>query len=146
MLKIKLKLLISFVVGVLSFSSFANVDILNTDKIKRAVLTNEIIQREPSDKIENTIYSNNEDIKTIYFFTQIINSANTKIDHVWFYKGDEQARVTLNIGSDSWRTYSSKKIQASQEGEWHLEIQNQEKETLAIARFNFIDGLKEETQ
>jgi hypothetical protein len=43
---------------------------------------------------------------------------------VWFFDGNERARVDLGVKSSSWRTYSSKIIQPHEIGKWRVEVED----------------------
>jgi hypothetical protein len=59
----------------------------------------------------------------LYCLTQIIGAAGpTEITHVWYFGSTERARVNLDVNSASWRTYSSKIIQAHEIGAWHVDV------------------------
>lgn len=59
----------------------------------------------------------------LYCFTKIVNVPGpTEVTHVWYYGYTERARVTLSVNSPSWRTYSSKIIQAHEIGGWHVDV------------------------
>jgi hypothetical protein len=77
--------------------------------ISRAIFSTSLEEREPANNLETVPYGE----KTIFFFTEILNANATSLTHLWTYNDIEIARVKLNIGSDKWRTWSSKQI-------WHL--------------------------
>ena len=55
--------------------------------------------------------------------TKIIGAADpTEITHVWYFGNTERARVSLAVNSASWRTHSSKIIQAHEIGAWHVDV------------------------
>ena len=55
--------------------------------------------------------------------TKIIGAAGpTEITHVWYFGNTERARVSLVVNSATWRTYSSKIIQAHEIGTWHVDV------------------------
>jgi Protein of unknown function (DUF2914) len=59
----------------------------------------------------------------LYCFSKIANiSAASQITHVWYYGDTERARISLSVNPPSWRTYSSKIIQAHEIGAWRVEI------------------------
>ena len=59
----------------------------------------------------------------LYCYSKIAGiHSTTQITHVWYYKDTERARVTLGINPPSWRTYSSKIIQAHEVGDWQVAI------------------------
>ena len=59
----------------------------------------------------------------LYCFTKIVGAESpTEVVHVWRYGDVERARVSLAVNADSWRTYSSKAIQAHEVGAWHVDV------------------------
>jgi hypothetical protein len=59
----------------------------------------------------------------LYCFSKIANiSTASQITHVWYYGDTERARISLSVNPPSWRTYSSKIIQAHEIGAWRVEI------------------------
>lgn len=91
-------------------------------QVERSQLTDMIAQREPVNDLGQTVNVSASGMRKIYFFTQINNLAHQQITHRWLYQGEEKAAVTLNIGSDNWRTYSSKLIPAYWSGEWQVQV------------------------
>ena len=111
----KLPLVLSLFVGlVFSFTSLAQVD--------RSQLSDAIEQREPVNDLGTSVSVAPGEFKKVYFFTQISHLANQQITHRWLYQGVEKAAVTLNIGSDNWRTYSSKILPDYWPGEWQVQV------------------------
>ena len=103
---------------------------------KRAILTSGIESREPVDNLNDTTISiqNNK----VYFFTEILNQANTAITHRWFKNGKLEAEVVLRIGSDRWRTYSSKNLVPDyHQGSWQVEVVSQSGKLLATHSFQY---------
>mgnify|MGYP002761106196 CR=1 FL=1 len=75
-------------------------------------------------------------VGTVYCFTQIRGAADTtQISHVWYYKDQEKARIPLDVSSDDWRTWSSKKILNSWTGRWRVMIEDAEGRVLASTTF-----------
>ena len=61
----------------------------------------------------------------LYCFTKITGAQSpTQVTHVWFFDGNERARVDLGVKSSSWRTYSSKIIQPHEIGKWRVEVED----------------------
>ena len=74
----------------------------------------------------------------LYCYSKIADIRNsTKIDHVWYFGDTERARISLGVNPPSWRTYSSKIIQAHESGTWRVEILD--------AAGNLLETLKFET-
>lgn len=91
-------------------------------QVERSQLTETINQREPASDLGNVITVKAGDLRKVFFFTQITHLANQQITHRWIYQGSEKAAVTLNIGSDNWRTYSSKILPSYWPGEWQVQV------------------------
>jgi len=88
---------------------------------KRAIVTTAIDSREPVDNLNDTVI--NTDVNKVYFFTEILNQADTSITHRWFLNGKLEAEVVLRIGSNRWRTYSSKNLVPTyHQGNWQVEV------------------------
>ena len=91
-------------------------------QVERSQLTSNIDNREPTDNLEGVVQGQNGQIKQIYFFTETTGLRNQQIIHRWLYEGEEKASVTLNIGGDSWRTYSSKRVPSYWQGKWQVQV------------------------
>lgn len=78
-------------------------------EVKRAVLCTAIADREPANAVEAI----NVGEQVVFFFNEVTNGAGSNITHRWLYNDIEMASVPLKIGSDQWRTWSSKQV-------WHL--------------------------
>jgi hypothetical protein len=62
-------------------------------------------------------------VDKLYCFTRITGAVeDTEITHVWYYGDVERFRISLNVRSSSWRTYSSKTIQAHETGKWRVDV------------------------
>ncbi|MFO7915016.1 MAG: DUF2914 domain-containing protein [Candidatus Krumholzibacteriales bacterium] len=62
-------------------------------------------------------------IDKIYCFTRITGASDTTtVYHVWYYGGEEMARVMLPVKSASWRTWSSKRMIDSWDGTWRVDV------------------------
>jgi len=62
------------------------------------------------------------DVGHLTCFTKIKGGEGTEVVHAWIHEGHTRARVTLKIGSDSWRTWSTKRILRSWTGRWEVKI------------------------
>jgi hypothetical protein len=109
----------SFLLIVLSLGVFSQ---FVTAQVERSQLTSSIENKEPTDNLEGLVPVQKDEMKRIYFFTQITGLADQQIIHRWLYKGEEKAAVTLNIGGDSWRTYSSKSVPSYWQGKWQVQV------------------------
>jgi len=72
----------------------------------------------------------------LYCYSKIADIRNsTKIDHVWYFGDTERARISLGVNPPSWRTYSSKIIQAHEIGKWHVKILDESGNSLEDIEF-----------
>lgn len=59
----------------------------------------------------------------LYCFTRLTGAdENTTITHVWFHEGRSRARVSLNVQSSDWRTWSSKALLPAWTGAWEVRV------------------------
>lgn len=107
-------------------------------QVQRSQLTSGIEQREPVDSLNGDIVIASGEIKTLYLFSHLENLAGKEIIHRWFYKDQEMATVTLKIGSNNWRTYSSKRILSNWQGTWKVQIWHEDLQ-LTEHTFNIVD-------
>jgi len=64
-----------------------------------------------------------ESAARIYCYTRISGAADTlDVAHVWYFDGEEKARVDLAVRSASWRTWSSKKMLPGWSGLWRVDV------------------------
>jgi hypothetical protein len=93
-----------------------------TAQVERSQLTSRIENREPTDNLDDFVQGQNNEMKRVYFFTHITGLVGQQVIHRWIYKGEEKATVTLNIGGDNWRTYSSKRVPNYWQGKWQVQV------------------------
>lgn len=105
--------------------------------IKRARLTLSIQDREPGDPAPAVIALPQDDLARVFFFTEIEGQAGKTVIHRWYRDGRQQARVTIPIGSDSWRSYSSKFLNEDMTGEWEVKVFDRQGKVLARSAFTF---------
>ncbi|MFT6529515.1 MAG: hypothetical protein ACJAZB_001158 [Psychrosphaera sp.] len=107
-----------------------------SDNIRRAIVTDSIENREPVTDLTNTEIKTN--VNKVYLFTEVIGKADTMITHRWFLDGKLEAEVILKIGSNRWRTYSSKNLTVPNHlGHWQVEVVDENNQPIASASFNY---------
>ncbi len=90
--------------------------------IDEAVICTDVVDREPVGT--GDIFSSQ--IKKVMCFTRVVGAKNeTEILHNWYFQEDLVASVNLRVGSENWRTFSSKSIVPEYAGEWKVEILSQ---------------------
>ena len=84
-----------------------------------AAICQDVVDREPVD----AGVSFSASVGTLYCFTKITGAQEpTKVTHIWYFGASERAKVELDITSSSWRTWSSKIIQAHEIGSWRVDV------------------------
>ena len=88
-------------------------------KVADAVICKTVVDRTPVD-VGNSFRAS---AGKLYCFTRITGAQEpTGITHAWYFGKTQWAWVTLEVGSASWRTCSSKTIQPHQVGLWHVDV------------------------
>jgi hypothetical protein len=101
-------------------------------EVAEAVICRDVVDREPIDVGDSFEVS----VARLYCFTKIVGAQEPiEIAHVWYYGDVERARVNLSVAAASWRTWSSKIIQAHEIGDWHVDIIGPDDEVLETVEF-----------
>ena len=100
--------------------------------IERMVVCESIVDREPSGVAETFPAS----VGTVYCFVEAKEIAeDTPVSFVWYFQGNQMAKVDLTLRQGSrWRTYSSKNL-GGLKGSWKVELHDQSGVILKIAEF-----------
>jgi hypothetical protein len=97
-----------------------------------AAICRDVIDREPVDSGNSFTVS----VGKLYCFTKITGAQSpTHVTHVWSFDGTERARVELAVNAASWRTFSSKIIQAHELGAWRVDVLDAEGNVLKTLDF-----------
>ena len=62
-------------------------------------------------------------------------SPPTTVTHAWYHEGRTMARVDLPIGSENWRTWSTKTYQPAWTGTWEVKVLDADGMVLGAAEF-----------
>lgn len=103
-----------------------------TGTVARAQFTNAIQDREPADNVTAVDTGANQ----IYYFTELRGMAGQTVTHRWEHDGKVVHEQKLDVGSDRWRTYSSKSLYPNQAGEWKASVIDAGGATLSANTFN----------
>jgi len=88
-------------------------------EVAAAAICKDVVDREAVDV--GTRFPNS--VPRLYCFTKIVGASQpTEVVHVWSYGDVERARISLGVKTSSWRTYSSKAIQAHETGAWRVDV------------------------
>lgn len=80
-------------------------------------------------------------VGAVYCFTHVVGVQDTAdIAHIWYHEGDERANVTLNVRSNSWRTWSSKNILEAWTGQWSVDVVGPNGDVIATESFTIEEG------
>jgi len=105
--------------------------------ISDAQISQEIKNKTPVDVLDDVIPKY---IRKIYFYTEISNANGQTIYHRWRTDKEILSTVKLEIKSNHFRTWSSKKLSSAWQGPWFLEVLNSDKKV--IYRKPFYYGTK----
>jgi len=100
--------------------------------IDRMVICENIVDREPIGASDTFSAS----VEKVYCFIEAKNiKEDTTVYAVWYFHGNEMAKVPLKLRQgDRWRTYSSKNLNGMK-GDWKVEIHDPNEVILKIAEF-----------
>lgn len=104
----------SFVAAIVSLLLFVPVSAFSAASISEAKIGKGIADREISE--ESAIFALNE---TAYVWMRVVGGNGEAVTVTWS-NGDQSFDVLLSIGSDSWRTWSSKILHLP--GEWTVTV------------------------
>jgi len=103
--------------------------------VEKANICRGVINRKPLGVGETFTAS----VGKLYCFTKIIHGQNhRKISHIWYFGDLKRAEIILPVKSSTWRTYSSKKIQIHETGDWHVDVVGSLGKVLHTLRFKII--------
>ena len=101
-------------------------------EVSEAVICRDVVDREPIDVGDSFEVA----VGKLYCFTKIVGAQEPiEIAHVWYYGDVERARVNISVEAASWRTWTSKIIQAHEIGDWHVDIIGPDDEVLETVEF-----------
>jgi len=100
----------------------------------RALFAQSIVDHEP---VDQTVELSNDSGK-IYFFTELRGLNGKSVTHRWEYAGKPHAAVTFNVGSNRWRTWSSKTLRPQWTGVWTVSVVDEDGNILAEESLNYV--------
>ena len=88
-------------------------------RIEDAVICRDVVSLDPVGA--GDVFSSG--LKKLMCFTRVVGAKeDTEIIHNWYFGEKLLSSISLHVGSDNWRTYSSKTILPQHKGEWKVEI------------------------
>jgi Protein of unknown function (DUF2914) len=107
------------------------------DNIARAQFTTGIEAREPIDRIESVVFTEGQQLKRLFYFTELRDLKGETIIHRWEHEGEVVAEVKFNVRGNRWRVYSSKYLSPQMTGQWRVIVVNSKGESLISTDFMF---------
>ena len=101
-------------------------------QVIRDVVTTQVVDREPIN--DGLVFS--ASMGPVYYFTEVKGAYNpTQITHVWYYEGEQMAKVPLSVEGPRWRTWSSKRMVENWKGSWRVEAVDEHGNLLSSQTF-----------
>ncbi len=87
--------------------------------VAESAITTAIENQQPVDQVG----SYPADFGKLFCYTRILGATTeTSITHVWYFRDHVMAEVVLPVGSENWRTYSSKRFLPKWAGQWRVKV------------------------
>lgn len=109
----------------------------NKNNITRALFTNGISKREPIDDITGQLTATPQELKKLYYFTELRGLKGQTITHQWQYDNKIVAEIEFKIRGNRWRVYSSKYLQPHKKGDWQVIVKNEKGNPLETSQFTY---------
>ena len=120
----------------LAFFSLTSLSAQTSDyQVTNAVVTTTIANRMPEVQTANNTFAST--VERLFYFTKVEQAMEpTSILHEWYWKGELLATIKLDVDSDAWRTWSSKRIMPHQTGKWTVVSQRPDGSTAQSTSFS----------
>lgn len=102
--------------------------------IESAALTPLVKDKQATEVLTNHVPKH---IRKLYFFSQVKGAKGSTIYHRWLFKNQVMALIPLKINSNLYRTWSSKRMTSAWQGEWAVEILNEQQEVIYRQTFQY---------
>lgn len=102
--------------------------------VKRFLLAESVSNREPEGELNEISFTANGSA-AVWAYSEVIDKKGSRLKYVWLHGGNQIATIPVNVGSNRWRSYSSKLINQSMSGAWRVELQDGEGRLMASADF-----------
>ena len=104
-------------------------------EVESAAICEDVMDREPVGAGDSFSVS----VGKLFCFTKIVGAeTDVYITHAWYFGDTERARIILPVNSRSWRTYSSKILQAHEIGPWRVEVLDESGNLLDTVDFEVV--------
>lgn len=106
----------------------------STIKVQHAQLGTGIQDKVLLDPLNHTVPKY---IRKVAFLTQVAHANGQTLYHRWVYNDQVMAKVALDIKSPLYRTWSTKQLTSAWEGDWRIEVLNEQQEVIFRHYFRF---------
>ena len=130
-----------FIASVLLIASISLNTAVAETGVTRGIFTTAIENKEPVSDLKQI----STDVGRVYFFTELKGLTGHKISHRWEYNGKVMAEISFEVGAQRWRTWSSKNILQSWQGEWLVSVVDEGGNLIEQKSFQYTDAAKEES-
>lgn len=109
----------------------------SNNNIARAQFTNGISKREPIDDIAGQLTAAEQELKKLYYFTELQGLKGQTITHQWQYDNKVVAKVEFKVRGNRWRVYSSKYLKHYKKGTWQVIVKDEKGKLLETSQFTY---------
>jgi hypothetical protein len=108
-----------------------------SDNVTRFLLTNEVRNREPVGGLSDIRARPPGAPLAVFAFSDVRGLVGETLRYRWIRADKVAAEVKVRVGSNRWRSYSSKFISGTMRGPWRVELRNSAGDLLARADFEY---------
>jgi hypothetical protein len=108
-----------------------------SDNVTRFLLTDEVRNREPVGGLSDIRARPPGGPLAVFAFSDVRGLVGETLRYRWIRADKVAAEVKVRVGSNRWRSYSSKFISGTMRGSWRVELRNSADDLLARADFKY---------
>ena len=117
-------------------ANLSKVGIIDEEKVARAALAENIVEREPSGVFEAQQLSlDGRDGFRVHYFTEFTNLQDQVASHTWYFNDRPMVTIDMAIGGPRWRASSNKQLDTSGVGQWRVEAKDGKGNVIARSVF-----------
>jgi len=109
---------------------------IKTANIKRGVLAQKTINKEPSGEVNLPFLVNKENARSITYFTELLNMKGNSVYHEWIMGGKLIYKRKINILGNRWRVSTRKLFTYASTGEWQVRVVSEQGDILHELSFS----------
>jgi hypothetical protein len=104
--------------------------------VARAVLTDQVVRREPVGSVGPEIQGEPGGVAQLFFYTEVRGLGGQRLHYRWEHDGRVQAELPMLVGAGwRWRSYSRKDLLPTQTGRWQVQLLDASDRVLAETSF-----------